>query len=91
MICDGSARSRLAFALFGGVALVAPMLIMTLYPSKLTALLTTSLFVIAVAVLLAWRMKDAQNKDIVGATAAYAAVLAVFVGTTISPVNNGSG
>jgi len=73
--------SRLAMALFGGVALIAPMLIMTLHQSKLTSLLTTSLFVVAVAVTLAWWMEDATSKDIVGATAAYAAVLVVFVGT----------
>jgi hypothetical protein len=73
--------SRLSMALFGGAALIAPMLIMALHQSKLTSLLTTSLFVVAVAVTLAWWMEDATNKDIVGATAAYAAVLVVFVGT----------
>jgi VIT1/CCC1 family predicted Fe2+/Mn2+ transporter len=73
--------SRLAMALFGGAALIAPMLIMTLHQSKLTSLLTTSLFVVAVAVFSAWWMEDATGKDIVGATAAYAAVLVVFVGT----------
>ncbi|KAF2677148.1 hypothetical protein K458DRAFT_409895 [Lentithecium fluviatile CBS 122367] len=74
--------SRLKMALFGGIALVAPMLIMKLRPSKLTGLLTTSLFVLAVAIILAWYMKDANKKDILGATAAYAAVLVVFVGTS---------
>ncbi|RFU23838.1 hypothetical protein B7463_g12502, partial [Scytalidium lignicola] len=73
--------SRLTMALFGGVALIAPMLIMTLHTTKLTVLLTTSLFVVAVAVILAWWMEDAQSKDIIAATAAYAAVLVVFVGT----------
>jgi hypothetical protein len=73
--------SRLAMALFGGAALIAHMLIMTLHQSKLTSLLTTSLFVIAVAVTLAWWMEDAKNQDVMAATAAYAAVLVVFVGT----------
>jgi hypothetical protein len=72
--------SRLAMALFGGAALIAPMLVMTLHQSKLTSLLTISLFVVAVPVVLAWWMEDATNKDIVGAAAAYAAVLVVFVG-----------
>lgn len=72
---------RLAMAIFGGAALVVPMLIMSLRPSKLTGLLTTSLFVVGVAVALAWFMKDAAPKDILTATAAYAAVLVVFVGT----------
>ena len=74
--------SRVAMALFSGAALVAPMLIMTLHPTKLTTLLTTSFFVFAVAVLLAWYMSEAQAKDIMAATAAYAAVLVVFVGAS---------
>jgi hypothetical protein len=73
--------SRLAIALFGGAALIAPMLIMTLHPSKLTSLLTTSVFVVGVAVVLAWQLEDAKNQDVMAATAAYAAVLVVFVGT----------
>jgi hypothetical protein len=73
--------SRLSMALFGGAALIAPMLIMTLHPTRLTSLLTTSVFVLAVGVALAWWMKDAASKDIMGSTAAYAAVLVVFVGT----------
>ncbi|KAG4442335.1 hypothetical protein IFR05_002186 [Cadophora sp. M221] len=68
----------------GGWALTAPKLIMALHQSLLTSLVTTSVFVIAVAVALAWFMKDAQAKDIIGATAAYAAVLVVFVGTDTS-------
>lgn len=76
--------SRLAMALFGGLALIVPMLIMTLHQTKLTTLLTTSLFVAVVAVALAWWMEDAQNKDIIAATAAYAAVLVVFVGSGTS-------
>jgi hypothetical protein len=73
--------ARLPLALAGGFALIVPMLIMTLHESKLTSLLTTSVFVFAVAVALSWFMKDAYPKDIIGATAAYAAVLVVFVGT----------
>ena len=74
--------ARMIMALFGGFALVVPMLIMSLHPSRLTNLLTTSLFVFAVAAALAWFMKTAEPKDIIGATAAYAAVLVVFVGTS---------
>ncbi|RSM14633.1 hypothetical protein CEP52_001164 [Fusarium oligoseptatum] len=80
-------KARLSFlgrstmAIFGGAALVVPMLIMSLRPSKLTGLLTTSHFVVGVAVALAWFMKDAGPRDILAATAAYAAVLVVFVGT----------
>jgi hypothetical protein len=75
--------SRLKMALFGGITLIAPMLIMRLHPTLLTELLTTSFFVLVVGIVLAWYMKDADKKDILGATAAYAAVLVVFVGTSV--------
>lgn len=73
--------TRLIMAIFGGLALVAPMLIMTLHPTRLTLLLTTSSFVFTVGVVLAWSMDTAEPKDIIGATAAYAAVLVIFVGS----------
>ena len=71
---------RVQMALFGGVAVVAPMLIMVLHKTQLTALVTTSVFVVAVGLVLAWVMREAAQKDIMTATAAYAAVLVVFVG-----------
>jgi hypothetical protein len=74
-------KSRLLMALVGGLALIAPMLVMVLHPTLLTRLLTTSTFVVAVSILLSWKMETAEPKDIVVATAAYAAVLVVFVGT----------
>src|SRR5438046_896894 len=57
------------------------MLIMDLHPTKLTSLLTTSVFVLAIAVCCA-AVTDWDPKDIVTITAAYAAVLVVFVGTS---------
>jgi VIT1/CCC1 family predicted Fe2+/Mn2+ transporter len=72
--------SRAIAAVFGGLAIIAPMLIMSLHPTKLTQLLTASLFVVSVALVLARLMEDAERKDMIAATAAYAAVLAVFVG-----------
>ena len=75
--------NRIKMALFGGVVVVAPMLIMTLHRTLLTTLLTTSLFVLAVGLVLAWSMEDGEPKDILTATAAYAAILVVFVGTTL--------
>ena len=74
--------SRLGMALFGGCSLIAPMLIMRLHPTLLTELVTTSVFVLSVGVILAWYMKDARKSDILAATATYAAVLVVFIGTT---------
>jgi hypothetical protein len=58
------------------------MLIMSLHPTKVTSLMTTSMFVVVVAVLLAYSMTDALPQDVIGATAAYAAVFVVFVGAT---------
>lgn len=74
--------SRLMTALLGGLALVVPMLIMRLHPDLMTQLLTSSLFVLFVGTVLAWRMDDNTEMDIITATAAYAAVLVVFVGTS---------
>lgn len=55
-------------------------LIITLRATRLTALLTTSLCVIIVAVALAVHMENAEPKDIMAATAAYVAILVVFIG-----------
>jgi uncharacterized membrane protein len=70
--------SRLVMAVVGGFALLVPMPITTLHSSKVTSLVTTSVFVLAVAVSLAWSMDTREPKDIIGATAAYAAILVVF-------------
>lgn len=72
--------SRLLMALGGGLALVGPMLIMILHPTKLTTVLTTSCCVIAAAICLAVFMVDSEPKDVLACTAGYAAVLVVFVG-----------
>ena len=72
--------ARIIMAVGGGLALIAPMLIMTLHPTKLTRLLTSSCFIIVVAVALAAFMDTAEPKDIIASTAAYAAVLVIFVG-----------
>jgi len=72
--------ARLLMALGGGLALIAPMLIMDLHPTKATALVTTCCFVVAVAIALAIFMRDSKPKDVVACTTAYAAVLVVFVG-----------
>ena len=71
---------RFAMALFGGIALIAPMLIMTLHPSQKTSLITVSIATILFALTLAVFASGAAGKDVLAATAAYAAVLVVFVG-----------
>ena len=72
---------RLFMAMFGGVALIAPMLIMTLHPSRNVSLVTTSLATFIFALILAVGATNSAGKDVLAATAAYAAVLVVFVGT----------
>ena len=79
---------RLLSAVFGGIALVAPMLIMTLHQTRTTCLVTTSVFVLVVALLLAGFMGDTKSQDVIGATAAYAAVLVVLVSTSLSSNSN---
>jgi hypothetical protein len=69
-------------ALFGGVSLIVPMLVMTLYPSQNTSLTTTSIATFIFAIALAIGATDTAGKDVLAATAAYAAVLVVFVGTS---------
>ncbi|KAK0668355.1 hypothetical protein QBC41DRAFT_321958 [Cercophora samala] len=71
---------RFSMALGGGLALIGPMLIMVRNPTGDVAIITTSCCVLGVAVILAFFMNDSQPKDVVACTAAYAAVLVVFVG-----------
>ena len=73
---------KIAMAVFGGMTLLVPMLIMVLHPGIITVLVTTSVSVLTVAVTLAAIVKEADAKDIVLATLAYAAVLVVFVGAS---------
>lgn len=80
---------RLTMSLFGGFALIAPMLIMDLRPTKLTSLLTTSVFVITVTIDFGYNRLGTEGH--IGATAAYAAVMAVFAETTTPGGDLGKG
>lgn len=73
---------RSFMALFGGLALMGPVLIMTLHPGRNTSLITTSIAIVLFALILAFWARRASGKDIWAATAAYAAVLVVFIGTS---------
>jgi len=75
---------RLTMGLFGGIALIVPMLIMALHPTRTTALVTTSLVTILFTVIVAFGARDSSGKDILLVTAAYAAVFVVFVGSSLS-------
>ena len=76
---------RIIMALFGGVALIGPMLIMTLHQSRNTSLITASVATFLFALLMAFAARDSAGKDVLAITAAYAAVLVVFVGTSTAP------
>jgi hypothetical protein len=74
---------RFGMAVAGGIALIIPVVIMTLYEGLVQSLVTTSLATFLFAIFVTW-YSNANEKDILAATAAYAAVLVVFVGTSLS-------
>jgi hypothetical protein len=71
---------RISMAAIGGTFLIGPMLIMVLHKSLLTTLLTSSVCVILFGVILAFALDNPFN--VLSGTAAYAAVLVVFIGTS---------
>jgi hypothetical protein len=76
---------RLWYAIFSGMALIIPMAIMDLVGEIRSTLIIASLSILMVGVVFAVSMYDATNKDIVLATAAYAAVLTLFIGSAQLP------
>jgi hypothetical protein len=75
---------RFWMSIFGGIALIAPMLLMALHNDRTTALATTSGSVLIFAIIVAV-FTPAPPEVALGAVSAYAAVLVVFVGSTLSP------
>lgn len=63
---------------FGGIALIVPMLLMTLRNDLRTSLITASVVTAIFAVILALSGRDLGWKDVLAATAADAAVLVVI-------------
>ena len=74
---DRLARFIIAFA--SGTSLIVPMIIMSLHPSITKSLITTSVAVVLLAAFLSFVIRSSNAETIV-ATAAYAAVLVVFIG-----------
>jgi hypothetical protein len=70
---------RLGMAAVGGGFLIGPMWLMVLHNTPYTALISTSVCVFIFGVIMALVLEDLMN--ILSVTAAYAAVLVVFVGT----------
>jgi uncharacterized membrane protein YfcA len=78
-VVDSLARFIMAFT--GGASLIIPMLIMSFDPSRNKSLITVSVSVLLFAVFLSSGI-HASNQETLVATATYAAVLVVFVGTS---------
>ena len=72
-------KTRFATAILGGLALIVPMLIMAIHPIKKKTLITASVAVFLFAVGVAWK-SSAKEQEVLAVTAAYAAVMVVFVG-----------
>ncbi|KAF5007202.1 hypothetical protein FDECE_6464 [Fusarium decemcellulare] len=81
--------SRLIMAFFGGFALIVPTVIMAKVEGINVSLITTSVAVLMFGLALAFGATDSTGKDVLAATAAYTAVLVVFVGTSLA--GDGSG
>lgn len=79
--------SRFAMTLFGGIALIVPTVIMAKVEGINISLITTSVSVLLFGLALAFGATDSTGKDVLAATAAYTAVLVVFVGTSLSGGN----
>lgn len=77
---------RFTLGVFGGLAIIAPMLIMALSNSLLVSLIVTSVTTMLFAVLLALPMIGGalDGQTVLASVAAYAAILVVFVGTSLS-------
>ena len=80
-------KLRLGMASAGGLALIVPMIIMVLVPGKTVALVTTCVFILAFVLLIVGATKLGPH-EVLAVTAAYAAVLVVFVGASVTPSAN---
>jgi hypothetical protein len=78
---------RLWMGGFGGIALIGPMLLMVLRRDLHTSIITASVATFLFASFLAVTVRSLEGKDILAAVAAYAAVLVVFVGTSMTPIS----
>lgn len=75
--------ARVLFTLFGSLFILVPMVVVACVTSKRYLLRTTVLFVLLFALSLDYFSKG-SDRDLIAATAAYAAILVVFVGNNIS-------
>jgi hypothetical protein len=83
------AWQRFAFAMLGGLALIVPVLIIVVQtiPVPVKALVVVSISILLFALSVAMFSKAAPE-NLLAATAAYAAVLVVFISNTNNPVSS---
>lgn len=74
-------RKRFCVATAGGIFLIVPMWLMVLHRTLYTALISTTIFVTIFGLIMALFLD--RSKDVLSSTAAYSAVLVVFVGLTV--------
>ena len=75
--------ARIMFGILGGVVLLVPLVVLTFIENNHYRLLATTLFTFVFVLFMAF-FSDASNQELIGATAAYTAVLVVFVGSALS-------
>lgn len=75
-------RKRIGVAMVGGIFLIAPMWLIVLHNTLYTSLIATTVCVALFGLLMASVLE--KPIDVMSSTAAYAAVLVVFVGLTTS-------
>ena len=73
-----SFRQRIFVAALGAAFIVGPMWLMAMHNTFWTSLVSSTAFVVAFGILMAYLLHEA--KEVMSSTAAYAAVLVVFVG-----------
>jgi hypothetical protein len=81
--------ARFLVAVGGGCLVVVPMLVMSFQPSQTRSLVLVAVAVVLFALIMSLAFQT-DNKDTLTATATYAAVLVVFVGTSGTGAETGS-
>ncbi|KAK3327037.1 hypothetical protein B0T19DRAFT_474898 [Cercophora scortea] len=84
-----SFRERVNMAVLGGVFLVGPMWLMMLHNTLYTSLVSTTICVVVFGFVIALLLE--KPMEVLSGTAAYAAVLVVFVGLSTTPGSETSG
>ena len=77
---------RIWMGALGGIAVIGPMLLMSLHRTLTTSLVTSSVAAVLFTLVLALGARNLKGQEVLGAVAAYAAVLVVFIGTSIPPI-----